>query len=303
MSIRYTALLNTPYSGSTLVSMLLCSQPRVVGFGDTYVIPNPRHYPKHPCTCGEWYDDCPPRVAIRDTARAGGIPDYNWDTVTAAPVPRWLPWQLRQRWPLAKTIGLPIVRAIPGSLRRSLYRRFYLENRLMVEGLESTGQYDVYFDGCKDLVRLELLLDEMPDIRLLHMIRHPGAFFYHFHKLGGTDFERRFSQWQRYNQRAAEFAERVPAENYRAITYEAIVRDPETFVADMATFMGMSETNDDRARIYRDRIHVMGNRMRESADRVLDYSQTWRGKMAPEIEARADAIVDADPWLKSLFAE
>ena len=70
MPLKYVSLLGTSYSGSTLVSMLMSSQPRVVGFGDTYVPPNPDHYPKHPCTCGSWYEECPPRVAIADAIRS-----------------------------------------------------------------------------------------------------------------------------------------------------------------------------------------------------------------------------------------
>jgi len=304
MPLQYVSLLNTPYSGSTVVSMLLCSQPGIIGFGDTYVVPGPRHYPKHPCTCGAWYDDCPPRVVVRDVVRASGLPDYDWDKTSPTPVPRRLPWKLRQNWPLAKSASLPVLRAIPHSLRKRLYRRYYRENSLMLQGLEKAGDYQVYFDGCKDLPRVELLRTMTSDIKLLHVIRHPGAFFYHFYKLGQTDFEHRLGQWKRYNQRAREISHLVPADNYLAVTYESIVQQPEQFVLKMEKFFGMSETPPrDRTRIHRSQVHIIGNRMRESADRVLDYSNTWRGKMSESVEEKADEVIRHDNWLQSLYED
>jgi hypothetical protein len=282
--------------------MLLCSQPRVVGFGDTYVSPDPRHYPKHPCTCGRWYDDCPPRVAIRDAIRSGGIADYDWDRASAAPVPKRLPWKLRQRWPLLKSASLPFFRGMPNALRKTLCSQFYLENHLMLQGLEETGNYDIYFDGCKSLVRTELLRSMIPNIKLLHLVRHPGAFFYHFHRNGETRYEKHLRQWIRYNRHAHNFARLVPEENYLAVTYESIVQQPELFVEKMERFMGMTEThNGDRARIRRSQIHIIGNRMRETADRVVDYSNTWRGKLPASVEEMADGVISKDAWLRSLY--
>lgn len=304
MPLQYVSLLNTPYSGSTLVSMLLCSQPGIIGFGDTYVPPGPRHYPKHPCTCGAWYDDCPPRRVIRNVVRAGGLPDYDWDNVAPTPVPRHLPWKLQQHWPLTKSASLPFLRAIPSALRKQLYRGYYQENSLMLQGLEEAGNYSVYFDGCKDLPRVELLRTMLADIKLLHVVRHPGAFFYHFHKLGQAGFEKRLGHWMRYNQNAHAFEHLVPPGNYLAITYESIVQQPEKFVFKMEQFFGMDESPArDRTRIHRSQVHIMGNRMRESADRVLDFSNTWRGKMSAPVEEKANDVISQDDWLRSLYED
>jgi len=302
MPLQYVSLLNTPFSGSTLVSMLLCSQPGIIGFGDTYVIPDPRHYPKHPCTCGRWYDECPPRATVRSVIRSGGIPDYDWDSASPGPVPKQLHWKLRQHWPLAKSAGLPIVRRIPRALRKTLFRQYYLENTLMLQGLENAGNYEIYFDGCKDLVRVELLRSMIPNIKLLHVVRHPGALIYHFHKNGETQYEKRLRHWTRYNRNAHNFSRLVPAGNYLAVTYESIVQQPEQFVVKMEEFMGITETHTgDRTRIRRSQIHIIGNRMRESADEVLDFSNTWRGKMPASVEDKADEAVRQGGWLQSLF--
>ena len=281
----------------------MASQPRVVGFGDTYVPPNPDHYPKHPCTCGSWYDECPPRVAIADAIRAGGITDYSWDRASAMPVPKRLPWKLRQKWPFAKSSSLPFYRSLPDALRKSLYRRFYRENTLMLKGLEDTGMYDVYFDGSKSIVRTELLRTIIPEIKMVHMVRHPGSYFYHFHRLGDAQYEMHLRHWFRYHRNARALARSMPAENVVTVTYESIVQRPEEFVAKMEKFIGMRETHDsDCARIRRSQVHVIGNRMRETADRVLDYSSTWRDKMPTSAEQLADETIQQDSWLRELYS-
>lgn len=302
MPLQYVSLLNTSFSGSTLVSMLLCSQPRIVGFGDTYVAPDPAHYPQHPCTCGRWFDECPPRIAIRDAVRSGGIEDYDWDRASATPVPKWLPGKIRQIWPFVRPSSLPLFRAIPTSARNFRYRRFYLETELMLKGLEETGDYDIYIDGCKSLVRAELLRTAIPDLKVLHMIRHPGAFLYHFHRLGQLNYDKYLRRWRRYNHHARQFGKLLPGENYKAVTYESIVQDPEAFVEQMVDFMGMTEVHsEDCARIRRPQTHIIGNRMRETVDRVLDFSNTWRGKMPANVEDKANEMIARDDWLASLY--
>ena len=99
MTLKYVSILCPGFSGSTLVSMLLGSQPRSVGFGDTYVSHVPRHYPKHPCTCGNWYDECAPRAAAFKAIQDGGFPDCRWDNITAIPIPGWFPTRFRRFLP------------------------------------------------------------------------------------------------------------------------------------------------------------------------------------------------------------
>lgn len=302
--MQYVSLLSPGFSGSTLISMLLCSQQGTVGFGDTYFSHVPRHYPKHPCTCGKWYDKCSPRADILAAIVADGNPGFIWDQLATVPIPGMFRSSLRRFWPLARSTSLPVVAAIPDRLRKTLFSRYYRENELMIAGLSSSGNYDVYFDGCKDLVRAELLRTLLPDIKALHVVRHPGAYLYHFHKLGEAMYAKRLSHWARYHRHARQFSDRVGEGNYMAVTYEHIVQKPAQFAGEFAAFVG-NPTFDttDADRIRRSNIHVMGNRMRETADRVLDYSNTWREKMPAAAIDLADEVVRQDSWYSSLFAQ
>lgn len=83
--LRYVSLLSPGFSGSTLTSMLLASQPGIVGFGDTYF--SGRNKPGNPCTCGLPYTDCPVRQAITMHAKRNGLPDFSFFDMRAVPTP------------------------------------------------------------------------------------------------------------------------------------------------------------------------------------------------------------------------
>lgn len=299
VNLQYVSLLSPGFSGSTLLSMLLCSQPRSIGFGDTYF---KQDNPKNLCTCGVPFVECLPRCEIQNEIRLGGIDDFTWGTATAVPVPRSLSVRARKYWPLWREISLRGVRLIPRFLRRGLFGRFYLENTLMWSALEKSGRYDYYFDGCKDQVRLELLRTEIPDLKVIHMVRHPGAYLYHFLRLGEHRHIQRLHQWARYHRRARRFRDLVGARNYLAVTYEYVVQDSGAFLRDIARFLQMDEVYDTPPFLLRrSEIHIQGNKMRKTADRVLNLAHTWRGELPEELEAEANAALRRLPWAAALF--
>ena len=152
----------------------------------------------------------------------------------------------------------------------------------MLQGLDNTGLYDVYFDGSKSVVRTELLRSAIPDIKVVHMVRHPGAYLYHFH-----------STWQHKVRDASAplvslssscsftYAALWQPENVLAVTYESIVKYPDQFVQTMEGFVGMESI-----RLMRIVLEFTETRFTSSATAcgrpqtgLLDYSSTWRGKM------------------------
>ena len=298
--LQYVSLMSPPFSGSTLLSMLLCSQPRSIGFGDTYH--DRDSSPESQCTCGVPFLECEPRVQVETAIREGGIPDYSWATAAPVPMPNWVTGEMRKHWPLTRSVSLRPIRAIPASLRRVMFRKFYLENRLMLSGLAETGNYDYYFDGCEDPVRLELLRTEIANLKVIQVIRHPGAFVYHFYRLGGREPQQALSQWIRYNNRVRSFQKYIPEENYMAVTYEHIVEKPGDFLREVAQFLDMDEIYDDPPDVLRrTEIHIQGNAMRRTADRVLNMANKWHGQLPEHLETAARSTLHQLPWAAAMY--
>jgi hypothetical protein len=300
--LTYVSLLSPGFSGSTLASMLLSSQPGVIGFGDTYF--SGRNKPGNPCTCGEPYTDCPVRSTITRHAREQGLADFSFFDMRAVPTPRALSDERQRKWPLRRSAVLPAVRAMPGFLRHRLFPRFYRETELMLEALDGLGEYEVYFDGCKNLVRLELLRSSPRPPRALHMIRHPGAYLFHFQRHGETDLDRRLRGWLHYHSRARQFRERLGPENYRLVTYENIVSEPARFLNEIAAFIGSSRISaTEPVELRHEGVHVMGNSMRLKSSRVVNMGDRWRGKLDPAWKRKACDLVASMDWLADLFPE
>lgn len=300
--MQYVSLLSPAFSGSTLLSILLTSQPRAIGFGDTYF--NPSNSLEDSCTCGRTFLECEPRAGIVAAVRAGGYADYSWESAAAVPIPRSWPRSREGYWPLAASSSLPLLRSLPRSARRLLFRNFYRQNRLMLDYLESDAGYDFYFDGCKSLTRLELLRTEIPDIRVIHLVRHPGAILYHDHKYGISNVPDRLKRWAQYHSRAHRFRELVGPDRYLAVPYEKIVQDPAYFLNRVSTFLDMEcAPDDDPAVIDRSRAHILGNAMRENVQRIIDYSNTWRQHISADSQAGADALFRSTPWVVDLYAD
>ncbi len=299
-NLQYVSLMSAPFSGSTLLSMLLCSQPRSIGFGDTYH--GKDSDPRNECTCGVSFLECQPRNESQDEVRRGGLSDFSWATASPVPVPRWMSVQARAYWPLALSVSLYPVRSIPAWLRQRLFRRFYLENRLILSGLAKTGRYDYYFDGCKNPVRLELLRTEISNLKVIHLVRHPAAFVYHFYRLGERKPEERLRQWRNYHRKVRTFLKYFGNENYLPVTYEDVVGQPGVFLRTVADFLGMDQVDDSPPFLLRrSEIHIQGNKMRKTADRVLNMANKWHGKLPEPLVQTAMESLHELPWAASMY--
>lgn len=280
--------------------MLLSSQDRVIGFGDTYFYPqsNPENY----CTCGERYIDCPVRKTVTSYVRANGIPDFSFSTMVPVPTPRRLSTKARYGWPMRRAALLPLIRRMPRSMRRSAFRKFYLETDLMLAALDTLGRYDVYFDGSKTLTRLELIRSRDRPVSSLHLVRHPGAYLYHFQRKGESDLARRLEGWRRYHERARKFKWILGPSLYRLVTYESIVTNPAEFLRMNAKFLGISAKHvREPVRLRPERIHVTGNSMRLRSTEIINMGDRWRGKLSAHWVRAADSLVMDIDWLDELY--
>jgi hypothetical protein len=174
----------------------------------------------------------------------------------------------------------------------------------MLEALEAFGDYETYFDGSKSLVRLELLRSAGQPIRALHMVRHPGAYLYHFQRKGETALDVRLRGWLRYHTRARSFRERLPAGAYKSTTYESMVGNPAQFLRDIAGFLKISEIDDSEPVMLRpESIHVIGNSMRLRSREIVNMSDRWRKHLGSQWVEAAERVVEETPWLSRLLID
>ena len=161
-----------------------------------------------------------------------------------------------------------------------------------------------YFDGSKIPSRLELLRTEIPDIKLIHMVRHPGAILYHDQRFGTYNVESRLAHWIRFQRRSRKFQSILGSDNYLAVLYEKIVQEPAIFLRRVASFLNMQDIQlDDAGFINRSKVHILGNAMRENVQQIIDYSNIWREHVPAESQTLADRTFHNEDWAVDMYNE
>ena len=81
-----------------------------------------------------------------------------------------------------------------------------------------------------------------------------------------------------------------------------MVQDTGPFLRDIAKFLQMDEVYDTPPFLLRrSEIHIQGNRMRKTADRVLNLANKWRSELPEVLQAEAGATLRQLPWAAELF--
>lgn len=307
--MKVVTLLASSYSGCTILSMALGSQPGVAAFGDTYF--NAAH-PLHKCSCGALFKACPFRQRMNRRMADYGFPSF-WDT--AGPLPDGGPLLERPYLYLKRRIGPRaklLHRALSAALASGAYRvRFMREQDAFFAALHGETGATHYLDSCKSPARAELMLACYPATKMLHLIRDPrgylASFARHFEQRtgrrpSGSDLESAFRLWRRDNALAAAYETQLSADRYLRVQYGDLIGSPEETLRRICAFIGIRQLARDPCEFDRTRLHVSGNTTNLVSTRIETRpSGAWRKYAAmldlPRIEARARRLpyVELEP--------
>lgn len=287
----YRMLLGTSFCGSTLLSMMLGAHQEVTSFGDTY--PNVGvDYSNVQCTCGAPVLKCPLRERLAEKMAERGYPGWTWSA--SQPYPGRNYWQhlgIDKR-------SIAFYRLIARQLRERIFRSFYCRTSAYLAAIADLTGASTYFDGCKSLVRLDLLTSVRNDIKVMHLIKDPRAYVY------SAAIKRNISnscwgayrQWLSYNQLAYDFRRIVGADNYRIVYYGELVRNPEKVLGRILKYFGLG--NSGAIQDVRDaELHIVGNPMRLNFEQIEDRSQEWRPHMRKKLAREIIRCARDKPWM------
>jgi hypothetical protein len=283
-------ILAVSYSGSTLLAMLLGSQPEAatvgemrapaVGEPDTYL-----------CSCGEHIKKCRFWREVSDRMAKRGIAGFD---ITEARLSihdaenRYLRRLLDPlpRGPLLEMVrgtALSLSPAWPGHLH-NVHRR----NGALVEVLQEVTSAKVVIDSSKIALHLKYLL-KSPDLRIkvIHLVRDGRAVTM---SMLGHGFKRGSHQetvaaaalsWRRNNEAAERVLAEMPASQKVHLQYEELCRRPEETLRGLCKFLGMDTRDivlDFRARQQ----HILGNDMRLKSGTDIRLDERWRTGLTTE---------------------
>jgi hypothetical protein len=277
--VKNVALLSSSYSGSTLLSILACSHPKVIGFGDTYNYQFVR-LPETRCTCGASPScRCPIRVSLESKMKEMGY-EFRWTTSNPTPLMRGLRGNRAAVRASRSVFLMHLYRRWSDSVKKWVFARYYQENLSFLRALEECGDYECYFDGCKSLSRLELMRVVLPDTKVVHLVRDPRGCLHSALKRGQGDYRRVVDGWCRYNLLARRYRDVLGEKRYLLVLYEELATHPESVLAKVHEFMGVPPHRADIGMgVDKSGVHVVGNRMKESLRRVENHSLDWGKKL------------------------
>lgn len=282
--IRYVCMPGSPYTGSTLLGLLLDGHPACASIGAATGLTSGVDLTTYACSCGVRFLDCPfwDRVARRTEELGHPVTvfqnDY-WNTHVRVSRRRWL------NGILVRSLGRSSLTAARdatvwrlGPLQRRMSAARNATWSLAQAVLEATGK-SVFVDTARDHQRPKYL-SRYPklDLRVIHLVRDPRGNAASIVKHTGVDVPKAAHQWRHYNLEADRVRRFVPPESWLRLHYEDLCADPQGTLDEIARFIGVEP-----APISADpqvgNQHVIGNSMRLRGIGEIREDRSWETKL------------------------
>jgi hypothetical protein len=279
--IPYVCMPGSPYTGSTLLGMLLGNHPACASIGAATGLTARVDLSMYLCSCGTRFTDCGfwGRVARRTIELEHPVTIFEkgfWNTHVRMSRRRSLNGiivsSLGSAW-LNAARDAVIGRVGPVAKRISEARLSSWSLARAV--LEETGK-GVFVDTARDHQRPRHLAG-MPllDVKVIHLVRDPRGNVASIMKHTGVGVRKAARQWRHYNVEADRIKRRFGPESWMLLRYEELCSDPQATLDRVARFIGV-DTVPISALLEPSERHVIGNSMRLRALEEIREDLSWQ---------------------------
>ncbi len=277
-------LISSPYSGATLLSILMNQHPAISSDGELF--PYVRGS-RETCSCGKQQILCPYYRSI--AGEMVNEEEGRYDEEVFYYVPRYNHIRILSRafegfW--MNETGYQVVKAVRTHLPqvRKLENKFVqLHSKLYNRSL-NLRDASVYFDGTKSLRRVELFAERGLVSKTLHLVRDGRAFCHSFIKNKGLSMQALGTAariWRRDIRKAEIIRRRYPDIQMLDVRFEDLCRDTRGQLSRIFEFLAVPY--DDAAFTFRkDEMHVLGNRMRFKFAGIIKEDDAWVANLGEE---------------------
>jgi hypothetical protein len=283
-------ILAASYSGSTLLAMLLGSQPEATTVGEMRA-PSVDEPDTYQCSCGQHIKKCQFWREVSERMAKHGIPDFDILNARLSLHDAESPSLRRVLAPLPRNPMLEAVRKTalavmpgwPGHLHD-----VHSRNSALVKVFQEITGAKVVVDSSKIALHLRYLL-KAPElkIKVIWMVRDGRAVSTSMlgHGLKRSTRPETVAaaalSWRRNNEANERVIAELPKSQWKFLQYEELCRKPAETLRDLCNFLGMDSSNvvlDFRARTQ----HVLGNDMRLKSGSDIRLDERWRTTLTKE---------------------
>jgi len=262
--IKRVSLLSSSFSGSTLLSIILCQDKRFFSFGDTYLIPGISDE-NSLCNCGDTIANCELRTKLGQELKKVNLPE-SMITKRDLAIPIEL---ISTRSGGERAIAAyQFAGAVLGY--KNAYSQYYRREAKFLNAVEEVTGCEFYIDGNKNLVRAHLFSEEDDETLLIHLIRHPFAVLHSAetrHERRGRSIQSRLRNWIFYNRKSQKLCQKFPARSI-TIYFDDLVRNPKDAVKALSDKFDFGSLDIDTDNLDPTKTHLIGNRSRHNATKV-----------------------------------
>lgn len=277
-------ILAVSFSGSTLLAMLLGSQPEAITVGEMRALTHsdPETYL---CSCGEHIRKCSFWSEVSRRMARRGIPDFDITQAQLSVHDVDNPYLRRLLKPLPRGPLLETVRNAALALSpawKPHLRNVHRRNGVLVDVLREITGTRLVVDSSKIATHLKFLLKSSDlKIKVIWLVRDGRAVANSMLRHGTSTMAEAAISWRRNNEAAELVLAGLPASQWLHVVYEELCREPEQTLRAICRFLDMDARQvvlDFRSRQQ----HVLGNDMRLKSGSDIRLDERWRTDLTRE---------------------
>lgn len=305
--IKLAYILAASHSGSTLLSMLLGSHPRIATVGELKLSAKAMgDIDRYRCSCGEFILQCNFWQKIKESMATRG---FEFDLVHAGTDYLTIEsrYACRLLGPMHRGISLESFRDAALWLSpawRTRLPEVHKRNAALVYTVSEITKSEIVIDSSKTALRLKYLLRNPElDVKVIRLIRDGRAVALTYTdpacfadatdpalRSGGSGGQREHErlamaqaayEWRRCNEEAEHILRHADKSQWIEIHYEELCKDMENTLSRLFEFLGLDpkkRTRDFRAVEY----HVVGNGMRLDTTSEIRLDERWRESLTDQ---------------------
>lgn len=284
MQPKIVFLLSAPYSGSTLLSILLNQHPKISADGE--IFPYVRGDDEK-CSCGKKQKVCAYYSTVAAMMKVPGEEYYDRNYFFY--VPRYCKINLISRafegfWlnHYFYSIRNFICNAYPAFKNKN--NKFIEKHIEFIKSSLKKRRSSVYFDGTRSFRRAELFTENSLTFKMIYLIRDGRAFCSSYIKNEGYSETKKNlliagTVWKKNIKKVDTLRSRFPQIKTLVIRYQDICRSPEVELKKIYGFLDL-EYQHSYLHYSADDMHILGNRMRFVYNGVIREDLAWRNRLS-----------------------
>lgn len=227
---------------------------------------------------------------------------FRWLTANPTPIPHFLRDQ-RIATTLIRSRRLAILyQLIPKEIKFEIFSSYYRQTDRFFKALSRIEHKSNYFEGCKSVLRAQLIVELYPETKIVHLIKNPYAYLDSCIRRVKKPYRSIVNGWVNYHNNAKDIGDHIESKSYLQITFEELTKTPQETVEKVYDFIGVPQRSQNIDQWVDPRfIHVVGSRSKNVFKTVEEKEPRWKKSLTADQMKYIHHRIERMHWIKPLL--